>query len=56
MWSGYGLDVFSIQNKYNNKIIDLYLIVIRMHNYIIHNTLKLNHRKNTFEYFVSAFG
>jgi hypothetical protein len=39
----------------NNKVIDLYITVIQMYNDIIHNSLRSNHRKNTFDHFASVF-
>jgi hypothetical protein len=39
----------------NNKVIDSYLLVSQVYNNIIHNNLKSNHRKNTFDHFSSVF-
>jgi hypothetical protein len=44
---------FQYETDMNNKIIDLYLIVSQPYNDIIHNSLKFNHKKNTFDHFAS---
>jgi hypothetical protein len=41
---------FQYETDTNNKIIDLYLIVSQLYNDIIHNSLKFNHKKNTFDH------
>jgi hypothetical protein len=53
--SEYGSDVLSIWTYMNNKIIDTYLTVSQVYNIIIHDSLKSNHKKNTFDHFASFF-
>jgi hypothetical protein len=61
MWSGFYLNkntdrmFFQYGKDANNKIIDLYIIVSQVYNYIIHNSLKSDNNKNTFDHFASFF-
>jgi hypothetical protein len=51
----YGSDVFQYEMDSNNKIVDSYLIVSQVYSDIIHNSLKSNNKKNTFDHFATFF-
>jgi hypothetical protein len=44
---------FQYRTYTNDIVIDLYLIVSEVYNDIIHNSLKCNNNKNTFDHFAN---
>jgi hypothetical protein len=48
-------NIFEYETDMNNKIIDSYLIVSQVYNDVIHNRLKSNNEKNTFNHFARFF-